>query len=255
MRVVLFIAVASVLMSCASMSKEECVAGNWYAKGVSDGSRGRDVSQFQKYSEACAEHGITANFEEYNEGRSKGLLQFCETKGTDFGRQGEAKVYPALCLKDDQKKVFDRGYKTGLQAYCTYKRGLQQGESGGPSKADVCPTSSRRLYTKGYAEGLTAYCSPKRVFQEVMKGSEVSGAFCEGKLKAPFEEALRDAKDYRKIDREKAELLARRARFEEIYRTNPSDVEKLRAEYAMKDIDEQLEDLANQRERIERRYL
>lgn len=237
------------------MSKEECVAGNWYAKGVSDGSKGRDVSQFQKYSEACAEHGITANFKEYSEGRSKGLLQFCEGKGSDFGKQGEAKVYPAFCLKDDQKKVFDRGYQTGLQAYCTYKRGLQQGESGGPSKADVCPLSSRRLYTKGYAEGLSAFCSPKRVFQEALKGKEVSGAFCEGKLKAPFEQALDGAKKYLKLDKERAELAQRRTKFEEIYRTNPSEVEKLRAEYAMKDIDEQLADLDEQREALSSRYL
>lgn len=80
------LAAMSVLAGCATLSREQCEAGDWRSVGISDGSRGLPLSELSEHVSACAEHGISINRELYAAGRDEGLRSYCridraETEG------------------------------------------------------------------------------------------------------------------------------------------------------------------------------
>ena len=66
------------LGGCASMSADECATSNWSAVGYEDGSRGYTTERFGAHRKACAKHGVTADFQAYQQGREQGLVEFCQ---------------------------------------------------------------------------------------------------------------------------------------------------------------------------------
>lgn len=79
--VVLALMSLTALASCASMSEEECQVANWEARGLSDGTNGRSIGAFQRFENACARYTIAPDFEAYQQGRLRGLEQFCTPEG------------------------------------------------------------------------------------------------------------------------------------------------------------------------------
>lgn len=80
------LAAVSALAGCATLSREQCEAGDWRSLGIGDGSRGLPLSQISEHVSACAEHGISVNRELYAAGRDEGLRSYCridraETEG------------------------------------------------------------------------------------------------------------------------------------------------------------------------------
>ena len=67
---------ALVMSGCASMSGDECMATDWSAVGFEDGARGYTTERFAKHRKACAKHGITADFNAYQNGREQGLVEY-----------------------------------------------------------------------------------------------------------------------------------------------------------------------------------
>ena len=59
------------------MSTEECLTADWRAIGYEDGAQGQNPDYFGERRKACAEHGITADFDAYLVGRAEGLALFC----------------------------------------------------------------------------------------------------------------------------------------------------------------------------------
>lgn len=108
-------ALALVLQSCASMSKNECLTADWYAIGYESGIRGQREAQISEHRKACAEHGVTPNLARYLEGREAGLQKFCDPRnGYRLGRAG--KGYAGVCpprLEGD----FLQAYGTGRELY------------------------------------------------------------------------------------------------------------------------------------------
>lgn len=58
---------------CASLSRTQCLEGDWYEIGLSDGKSGVESEQFNVYVDTCAKYDVVPDFAKYSEGRTKGL--------------------------------------------------------------------------------------------------------------------------------------------------------------------------------------
>jgi Spy/CpxP family protein refolding chaperone len=97
----LFIAAAAsgavlALASCATMSAEQCLAGDWSGQGYADGVSGLTMSRLDEHAEACVKHGITPDGAAYATGREQGLVRYCTLdNGFQQGRSGSG--YGGVC--------------------------------------------------------------------------------------------------------------------------------------------------------------
>jgi hypothetical protein len=97
------------------MSSEECTASDWSAIGYEDGSRGYTSDRFGSHRKACAKHGVTADFAAYQQGRTAGLVEFCQpSRGFNLGASGGH--YSGVCNVDLEPEFLD-GYRAGQQLY------------------------------------------------------------------------------------------------------------------------------------------
>lgn len=84
------------LASCATMSAEQCRAGDWGGQGFSDGASGLSMSRLSEHAEACAEHGVIPDSAAYAAGRDQGLVRYCTPdNGFRAGRTGSG--YGGVC--------------------------------------------------------------------------------------------------------------------------------------------------------------
>lgn len=113
---VLGTALASLVLSgCAGMSSEECVATDWTAVGYEDGARGLTAERFSRHRTACAKHGVTADFTDYQAGREQGLVEYCQPgRGYDVGVSGGR--YYGVCSADLEPD-FLAAYNDGHMLY------------------------------------------------------------------------------------------------------------------------------------------
>ena len=103
------------LAGCATMSSDECATSDWTAVGYEDGSRGYTSERFSKHRKACAKHGITADFQAYQQGRSQGLVEFCQPgRGFNLGANGGQ--YKGVCSVELEADFLD-AYRVGQQLY------------------------------------------------------------------------------------------------------------------------------------------
>jgi hypothetical protein len=104
-----------VLSGCASMSSEECVNSDWVAIGYEDGSRGYTTDRFGSRRKACAKHGVTADFQAYQQGRDEGLVEFCQpARGFNLGASGG--TYHGVCDVAMEGEFLD-AYRVGHQLH------------------------------------------------------------------------------------------------------------------------------------------
>ena len=109
------ILLVAALSGCASMSSEECANSDWVAVGYEDGSRGYPTDRFGNRRKACAKHGITADFQAYQQGRAEGLVEFCQPgRGFSLGVNGG--TYHGVCDVAMEEEFLD-AYKVGNQLY------------------------------------------------------------------------------------------------------------------------------------------
>jgi hypothetical protein len=112
---IVLLATAAMLSGCASLSQQECLTADWESIGYRDGSQGYDAGRIAKHSEACAEHGVKADSQLYEEGRIRGLELFCtDSNGMRLGRQGYA--YTGVCPLS-LEAAFSHGYEIGRQLH------------------------------------------------------------------------------------------------------------------------------------------
>lgn len=84
------------LASCATMSADQCLAGDWVGQGYSDGASGMSMSRLADHAEACVKHGVTPDAVAYRSGRDQGLVRFCTpANGFRAGRTGSG--YAGVC--------------------------------------------------------------------------------------------------------------------------------------------------------------
>lgn len=99
------------LGSCATMSAEQCMAGDWSGQGYADGRQGLTMSRLDDHAQACAKHGVTPDAAAYAAGRRQGLVHYCTPqKGFEVGRSGSG--YAGVC-PSDLEADFTWGYRDG----------------------------------------------------------------------------------------------------------------------------------------------
>lgn len=109
------ILLGAVLSGCASMNAEECAASDWKAVGFEDGARGYTSDRFSQHRKACAKHGITADFDAYQAGRTQGLQEFCQpSRGFSHGVGGGQ--YFGVCPHELEAGFVD-AYNAGHKLY------------------------------------------------------------------------------------------------------------------------------------------
>jgi hypothetical protein len=110
------IAISFILGGCASgMDSAECVTADWRAIGFEDGSQGRGGSSIASRRKACAEHGVTPDFEAYMAGRDTGLAQYCRPRnGYRLGARGVR--YSGVC-SPEQEPAFQEAHTEGYGLY------------------------------------------------------------------------------------------------------------------------------------------
>lgn len=84
------------LGSCATMSEQQCLAGDWSGQGFSDGAAGYAMSRLGEHAQACARHGVVPDDASYRAGWSDGVLRYCTVEnGFRVGSQGGG--YAGVC--------------------------------------------------------------------------------------------------------------------------------------------------------------
>ena len=66
-----------VLTGCATLSKQDCMQGDWYGVGSKDGHAGETSSRLSDHIKACNEYGIAVDNNAYMAGREQGLKDYC----------------------------------------------------------------------------------------------------------------------------------------------------------------------------------
>ena len=110
LRVVVLLGILS-LSGCASLSRNECAAGDWYGIGQRDGASGYPEERFSDHAAACVAHGVNPDRQQWLEGRERGLERFCTARHAfDVGASNSS--YGGVCTgpaEDD----FLHGYRLG----------------------------------------------------------------------------------------------------------------------------------------------
>ena len=77
------------LAACATLSEEECRAGNWYGIGKEDGAAGRSANFLGQHAKACQDFGIAPDRKAWSAGRRDGLEVYCTpSRAFQEGRRG-----------------------------------------------------------------------------------------------------------------------------------------------------------------------
>lgn len=101
MRVFSAFALTLALAGCATLSKEECLNGNWEEIGFRDGTNGKASSFIQSHAKACEKAGVRPVQSLWEKGRQRGLPAYCvPSKAYSEGRSGRSlnAVCPAAQL-------------------------------------------------------------------------------------------------------------------------------------------------------------
>jgi hypothetical protein len=116
MRVLTILLTCAVLSGCASVSKEECIAGDWAAIGQRDGATGRvGDTQFARHTDACAKVQITPDRSAWARGYAQGLAQYC-TPSSALGEGLAGRTYRGVCPAVTQAS-FQHAYDLGRDVY------------------------------------------------------------------------------------------------------------------------------------------
>lgn len=90
-RIFLFTIIMGMLGACASISPEQCLAGNWQELGYQDGAKGASADKVNKYTQVCAEHGVSVQQELYSTGYDQGIQSYCtDDRGYRSGESGSS---------------------------------------------------------------------------------------------------------------------------------------------------------------------
>lgn len=103
------------LSGCATMSGDECMTSDWSAIGYEDGARGYSTDRHAKYRKSCAKHGVTPDFSAWQEGRERGLVEYCQpNRGFNVGSSGGR--YNGVCSVNLEASFLD-AYNAGYHLY------------------------------------------------------------------------------------------------------------------------------------------
>jgi len=110
-RIVLASGALTLLAACASLSEDQCVAGDWRGIGFADGAQGRSPDYIARHQKACAKVGVTPDLQAWLAGRQDGLARYCTpAKAYDVGRSGRSVApYCSPAQLASMRPAYDRG--------------------------------------------------------------------------------------------------------------------------------------------------
>lgn len=146
---------ALALGSCATMTKDQCLAGAWGEVGFRDGSEGYPMSVLDDHAKACAEFGVVPDLAVYRSARADGLNGYCRwERGFREGREGD--TYHGVCTPE-QEAEFVPAYRDG-QTVHVVEQALSSARStaeGLGSRLEELDDKIRAKQAEARAEGLT----------------------------------------------------------------------------------------------------
>ena len=111
---------ALAINGCATLSRDDCLMGDWYEVGVQDGAAGYAPDRLAQHREACAEYRIRPDREAYQAGWDDGIGIYCTPeRGYQEGRRGAS--YGQVC-PPPLEWAFLQGYRNGQQLYQQERR-------------------------------------------------------------------------------------------------------------------------------------
>jgi hypothetical protein len=97
---------------CATLSKQECLTGNWYGIGYQDGTKGHGHIRLLNHKKACAEYRVLPDEIAYHRGLDEGLAVYC-TEQNGYGMGSDVDKYKGAC-PPELERMFLQGYLRGL---------------------------------------------------------------------------------------------------------------------------------------------
>lgn len=115
MRFALLAVTVMLLSSCASLTEEECRAGDWRSIGLDDGTRGRSPDFLATHVDACASYQITPDASAWESGRLEGLALYC-TPESAYENGAKGRRLRPVCPASDHPAL-SRSNSKGLMYY------------------------------------------------------------------------------------------------------------------------------------------
>ncbi len=113
----LIVSLLALISGCAVVSENECRSGNWYERGVLDGTRGDRQDTLYKIAQECQKYGERVDSESWQRGYNRGLESFCTPEnGFQLGRTGN--IYKGACT-GPTASLFVEQYELGRAIYDT----------------------------------------------------------------------------------------------------------------------------------------
>lgn len=160
----------SSLSACATISKGQCMAGDWSGAGLRDGRDG--LSRVGAVAEECAKHGGAPDPAGYERGRLRGAFERCTgggpidtwaTIGLRDGRSGgrpeQMTAYAGACGQQGvatDPLAYEDGRLKGVLEYCTPTGGFRAGMRN-VAYTGVCPARLEADFRRGHADGLLVH--------------------------------------------------------------------------------------------------
>lgn len=84
------------LVGCSTISKKDCVRGDWQTIGYKDGKRGYETDRLESHAKTCAKVDVLPNAAEYRAGYAEGIQVYCTPEnGSRVGRNDDD--YRGVC--------------------------------------------------------------------------------------------------------------------------------------------------------------
>ncbi len=183
MRMIAILLLGVLLAGCASVSREECLAGDWGAIGQRDGARGQvPETILARHERACARVDVTPDRAAWAQGHARGLAQYCTPRsGLEEGRAGRS--YRGVCPATSEAG-FLRGHDLGraahrqemrlreidseisrLEAHIAALLAAQDGQADGGAQAEIAASRSQISFLR--LERLQAHAELSRLEREI----------------------------------------------------------------------------------------
>jgi hypothetical protein len=186
------------LSGCASLSRQECLRGDWAAIGYKDGLDGRPATRLSDHFEACTDYGVSPNPTVYRNAWASGVRVYCQPDG-GFEAGASGKTYHGVC-PPELEGPFLSAYRAGQglyerrQAAESLEDDLRQTDS---DLDDIEETIRAREAT--LADGDLDADARERLHADLRDLAERRGALRErrDRLRRDLDDARRDLDHYR----------------------------------------------------------
>ena len=106
---------AAAASGCKTMSQADCVAADWRAVGLADGSAGAPAERLERHRAACARYRVEPDAEAYRRGREAGVELYCRPEnGYRVGSDGAR--YEGACPAALEASFLEE-YRAGARVY------------------------------------------------------------------------------------------------------------------------------------------